>query len=200
MQNAHLGEGAFCVTIRLVKSERIVTLSNSQNNTSLSSLEQTQLSEYESTIERGLNAFIDVGNALLAIRDDKLYRERYITFDDYCRERWNIARAHAYRLMDSAQVIGNLSPIGDTIPANEAQARPLAKLRDESGVMDVELQKQVWQEAVATARDDNVTASHVEQVARKISWGKTGMVYWAHNTLTQYADISEINESHEETK
>ena len=59
--------------------------------------------------------------------DAKLYRASYGTFEDYCRERWGMKRAHAYRLIESSAVVGNLSPIGD-IPATESQARPLAKL------------------------------------------------------------------------
>lgn len=39
-------------------------------------------------------------------------------------------RAHAYRLIESSAVVGNLSPIGD-IPATESQARPLAALPPE---------------------------------------------------------------------
>ena len=39
-----------------------------------------------------------------------------------------MGRAHAYRLIDAAKTVKYLSPIGDTIPANEAQARELAQL------------------------------------------------------------------------
>jgi len=52
------------------------------------------------------------------------------SFEHYCRERWQFARAQAYRLIDSAKVIENLSPIGDK-PATESQVRPLTKLEPE---------------------------------------------------------------------
>ena len=49
-------------------------------------------------------------------------------------------RAHAYRLIESAGVMDNLSPIGDK-PATESQARPLSKLPPEK-------QPEAWQAAI----------------------------------------------------
>lgn len=103
------------------------------------------LLDLEARIERGLATFIEVGSALLEIRDRRLYRERgFDRFEDYCRERWGFNRAHAYRLIESAHVAVALSPIGDT-PANEAQARELARLREPDLIRDV------WQEVRETA-------------------------------------------------
>jgi hypothetical protein len=39
-----------------------------------------------------------------------------------------MGRSHAHRLIDAYDVIRNLSPIGDSLPANECQVRPLAPL------------------------------------------------------------------------
>ena len=39
-----------------------------------------------------------------------------------------MGKSHAYRLIKSYEVIYNLSPIGDKLPANEAQVRPLTQL------------------------------------------------------------------------
>ena len=64
---------------------------------------------------------------LLAIRDGRLYREEWATFEEYCKEKWGMTRRHANRLVESAQVIDNLGPIGPK-PATESQARPLSKL------------------------------------------------------------------------
>lgn len=77
------------------------------------------------------SVFIEVGAALSAIRDAKLYRADFATFEDYCKARWGMARSKAYRYIEAAEVAGHLSPIGD-IPARESQVRPLAALpRDE---------------------------------------------------------------------
>lgn len=67
----------------------------------LSPTESTRLQKCEAVIEKGLQTFIEVGNALLEIRDSRLYRQDYGTFEDYCRKRWKISRAHAYRLIEA---------------------------------------------------------------------------------------------------
>lgn len=91
-----------------------------------------RLAELEVVIERGKAAFIETGTALLEVRESRLYRLGYGTFDDYLAKRWpDISRSYAYRLMDRAEVARVLSPIGD-IP-NEAQARELAPILRSDG-------------------------------------------------------------------
>ena len=36
---------------------------------------------------REMKSFVDVGNALLTIRDRKLYREQFRSFNDYSKEK-----------------------------------------------------------------------------------------------------------------
>ena len=47
-------------------------------------LQVRRLAELELVIERGLKTFVEVGAALLGIRDGRLYRETHATFEDYC--------------------------------------------------------------------------------------------------------------------
>jgi hypothetical protein len=54
----------------------------------LSLTESSRRAELEEVIELGLATFITVGNALLEIRDSRLYRDTHATLEDYCRERW----------------------------------------------------------------------------------------------------------------
>ncbi|EUA09393.1 parB-like nuclease domain protein [Mycobacterium kansasii 732] len=90
--------------------------------------EARALTQHETVIERGIKTFIAVGTALAAIRDQRLYRERYATFENYCHMRWGLSRSRAYRLIDAANVVDSMSPIGDTVPATESQARELMGL------------------------------------------------------------------------
>jgi len=84
----------------------------------------------EQTIEAGMTSFVLVGEALLEVRDSRLYRMNYPTFEAYCKGRWSFGSARAYRLIEAAEVVGAMSPIGD-VPTNEGQARALAPvLRD----------------------------------------------------------------------
>ena len=57
----------------------------------LSTQEQTALAQLEGTIRDGWHGFVTVGEALLTIRDQRLYRAAHRTFGDYCEQ---IGRAH----------------------------------------------------------------------------------------------------------
>lgn len=122
---------------------------------------------YEATIERGLASFMEVGIALMRIRDDRLYRETHERFDDYCKDRWQISPSRAYQLIDGAEAARTVSTIVETKPANESQARPLTLLESPSE------QRAAWKEAVNTAPKNEetgepiITARHVEQVVRE---------------------------------
>lgn len=122
----------------------------------LTTSEESQLAELEAVIERGLQTFVEVGNALMEIRDGRLYRAEYGTFEDYCQDRWGIERRHAYRLIDAAQVVNNVSHGTQILPTSERQARPLTSLTDEQ-------QQVAWWEVVNTAPNGKVTSSHVQR-------------------------------------
>lgn len=122
------------------------------------------LESCERVIESGLQTFVEVGNALLAIRDERLYKESgFKTFEAYCQERWKFERAHASRLMDGAQVAAILSPIGGHL-ANERQARALAPLKDNPAALAA-----AWNEAEQEAREEGkkVTHARIEKVVAK---------------------------------
>lgn len=121
----------------------------------------TRLAECERVIERGLNTFVEVGAALLEIRDSRLYKDNYSTFEDYCRERWGIEKRHAYRLMDAAGVVENVSNWTQILPTNEAQVRPLTGLSPET-------QAQVWQQVIDTAPAGKITAAFVQETVEKV--------------------------------
>jgi hypothetical protein len=136
--------------------------------------EHARLEAHEATIAAGLQTFVEVGNALLAIRDERLYRESHGTFEEYCLQRWVISRPSAYQAIGASQVIHNLSAFADTtgnteivLPTNEAQARPLVGL-------DPELQALVWEKVVATAPNGKVTAAHVTDVVRMLQTRNQG--------------------------
>ncbi len=61
----------------------------------LTSSEATRLAELEEQISSGLATFVAVGQALLEVRDRRLYRQTHATFEAYCRERWGIGRSHS---------------------------------------------------------------------------------------------------------
>jgi phage N-6-adenine-methyltransferase len=121
-----------------------------------------RLLECERVIERGLNTFVEVGAALLEIRDNRLYRGReYDTFEDYCRGQWKWTRQHANRLIASTEVMRNLEPQGSILPTSEKHVRPLVGLPPEQ-------QFQVWQQVVETAPEGKITGAFVQEVVDKV--------------------------------
>jgi len=103
---------------------------------------------------------VEVGAALTEIRDCGLYKAKYKDFEEYCRDRWGYGRTHAYRLIDAAGVISDLSPIGDEVPrpANEAQVRELVQVPPKK-------RAEAWKKSVAAAGEYPVTAKVVRAAA-----------------------------------
>jgi len=104
----------------------------------------TRLQRLEDVIERGLKTFLEVGQALAEIRDQRLYKAHYTTFDQYLRERWRqrLSRSYASRLIQAAQVVA-LLPVGNR-PTTERVARELVPLADQPDVL-----REVWDEVRA---------------------------------------------------
>lgn len=128
--------------------------------TALTTTEHQKYLECNAVIEHGLQTFFDVGNALMVVRNDRLYREEYGTFEDYCQEKWGWTRQHANRLISSAEVVGNLEPMGSILPTTERQTRELARVAPEK-------QRAVWKDVVETAPKGKVTAKHVQAVVKQ---------------------------------
>lgn len=128
----------------------------------LTSDETKQLEHCESVITGGLDTFYAVGSALAEIREARLYRGAYVTFEGYCQGKWGMSRRNANYLIQGAGVVENLGTIVP-LPSTESQTRELAPL-------DPELQKAVWQITLETAPKDDegkplVTAGHIKSVA-----------------------------------
>jgi len=114
------------------------------------------LEKCEQIISKGWDTFIAVGQALTHIRDNRLYRADFRTFEGYCLSKWHYRKAHTYRLIGAAQVMQILSPIGDIpLPRNEAQVRPMLGLKPS----DVQA---VWRRAMASAGSKPITATIVK--------------------------------------
>lgn len=137
---------------------------------SLTSTEVATLASFETVIRQGLDSFVEVGNALAKIRDGRLYRAEFSTFEEYCGSKWNLSKRHVNRLVAAAEVVEDIKPdveptgpVGPTIaPSTERQARPLASVPKEERAT-------VWQEVVDTAPktdagEPKITAAHVQEV------------------------------------
>ena len=133
----------------------------------LSQREEELLVKLESSIEEHLKGFKIVGHALTIIKEEKLYRLNYDTFEEYCAVEWDLSRPRAYQLTDCYMVLNHLSTMVDNnkepkfevLPVNERQTRPLTCLK-------VEQQDEAWAMVVEASKERNVkiTGSFVQSL------------------------------------
>ncbi len=98
--------------------------------TDLTEQETTLLNECEAVVSKGIKAFKEVWGALLEIRDSKLYRKEFRTFEDYCIVKWDLSIRHVNRNLKALDTLNNLGPIGPKT-ITESQLRPLTNLEPE---------------------------------------------------------------------
>jgi hypothetical protein len=76
-------------------------------------------------------SFVEVGDDLREIRDQRLYRiKNYTNFDVYCEAKWGMPRRYADLLIRAAEVYSNVENNCSQrlLPTNESQCRELARL------------------------------------------------------------------------
>jgi hypothetical protein len=120
--------------------------------------ESHELERCEVVIKQGLQTFIEVGQALMTIKEKRLYRISFKTFEDYCTHKWGMVQQSATRLIRAYETVTNLQsePMGSLLPESERQVRPLTSL-------EPEIQKEVWKEVIKT-HGENITAAKVQSV------------------------------------
>jgi hypothetical protein len=119
-----------------------------------------RLCELEAVIQRGLASFVEVGNALLEVRESRLYRAEHATFEDYCKERWGMDRRYANRIIEAVEVANLLGPMGP-IPESERQARELVPLKAEPAKL-----REAWQAVQSSGAP--ITAAAVREAVIKV--------------------------------
>jgi len=75
----------------------------------ISRAEKKRLDELETVIKRNFRAFYAVGKALQEIRDRKLYRSQFATFEGYVKQVWDMGVRHAEHHMAAAGVLDDLT-------------------------------------------------------------------------------------------
>jgi hypothetical protein len=148
----------------------------------LSAKESDRLQVCEAIVEKGLRTFVEVGSALAEIRAKKLYRQDYDTFEDYCRNRWQMVASRARQLIGAAEVVHNLqeqSVTRVTLPTTEKQVRPLLSL-------PAQQRREVWEAAVAASKNGNPTATEVERALQTLC----GKLYTAKPTAAEAQSIN----------
>jgi phage N-6-adenine-methyltransferase len=124
----------------------------------MTQIERTALVEYEAVIAKHVHGFRQVGAALMAIRDQRLYRTTHGTFEQYCAQRWSLSSRHVNRQIEAAVAVEQMGPVGPK-PASERQVRELLAAPPED-------RDEAWGEAVEAAGGEQPTSSQVRAAVR----------------------------------
>lgn len=139
----------------------------------MSVAEKEHLAELETTIKANLRGFYAVGLALREIQEKRLYRQKYKSFEEYCKTKWDAGKRRAYQLISASEVFESVNSCAQkkslSEPINEAQIRPLT--REELSPEDqVECWKAACQKAESAGR--KVTAHYVEEAVIEFIGGR----------------------------
>lgn len=165
--------------MHIAEQSDATSIASTTHNTPLTQVEVEQLAKCEQIIGKGLETYVEVGNALFSIQDKRLYRITHDTFEQYCREKWTFSARQANRLIGGTEVVKNIrrdqlvSKAPLAVPVNEAQARELAHLPPEK---QVEAAGRVAQKkkAAPTAKDFREAAEEVTDAKPRITVTSTG--------------------------
>lgn len=158
----------------------------------LTTAEQTDKTTLMGRVRAGLQTWVEVGTALMELRDRKLWRDEAPDFTSFCQVHFGFSKRRANQLIEATAAVIELEPSGkhasqnglgatenavepsggkhashqdDAKPTSARQAEALAKAPKGE-------RAKVWQEAVATAPKDaagkpKVTAAHVRRVVEQ---------------------------------
>ncbi len=128
----------------------------------LSDAEKVELHECEAVVVTGWNTFVEVGLALARIRQGRLCRDDFDSFDAYCRAKWQYTRVYVNQLISAAQLFTHLAAICvHRKPDHESQVRPLIGLTLEQSQL-------AWECAVALAGEGRITARVVKTAMQQL--------------------------------
>jgi hypothetical protein len=134
----------------------------------LTTAEKTRLAELESAVQTHLESFLTVGRSLCEIRNRRLYRQHFATFEDYCARKWGFSGSRGLDLVRSASVAEHLlagpaASDGEDAPLppdlSPDTLRPLQKL-------EPELQSACWR--LASRITDHPTNHVVSKIVRTV--------------------------------
>jgi hypothetical protein len=140
----------------------------------LSTSERSRLSELEGIVQTNLESFLTAGRALCEIRNKRLFRQGFATFEDYCARRWGFSGSRGLDLARSVSVAEHLlsgaaaPETGDAplpIDLSSEVLRPLQKL-------EPPLQSAVWRLASRVGKPtQHIVAKVVRVVEHAIHEG-----------------------------
>ena len=117
----------------------------------LSDAEQADYFACQTVIEMVCSSFVQIGLAFGRIRDLRLYRNEFDTFEAYCRQKWHYGHRYVNQLIGAAKIVTYLGAIRSLPrPEHETQVRPLLGLPPDQALA-------IWENAHKKAGDGKIT-------------------------------------------
>ncbi len=118
--------------------------------------EGLELNRLEAVIQQGLDAVIEAGVAIGKIRDQRLYRAQYETWEQYCRARWQRTPGRINQIIRGAQAVLTVGDAANNVVITPRAATALGEVPED--------QRRAVLEAATV--DGRVTAAGIAQAAR----------------------------------
>lgn len=95
----------------------------------LSRSQRARLKSLCLTIHQGLSTFLEVGNALRLLRDERLYVEGHKTFESFMKAEFGLPKSVGYQYIQASEAREAMSAIADktALPELEAHYREIVK-------------------------------------------------------------------------
>ena len=146
----------------------------------LSQVEQQDFHRLDGIVSAGMRAGVDAATALFEIRERRLYRAGFATFEEYCQNVHSLTRQYANRLIVAGRVRSEMETIvskkGLPLPDKESHLRELARVEDPKQRVNLygEALKEATKggyhltaEAIAAKVDESQGEKPVEEDAQK---------------------------------
>jgi hypothetical protein len=124
----------------------------------LSIVEQARYASMKHTMKTSEENWL---TAIMVIRNERLYRQEYATFDAFTKAELPYTKRRADQLIEFKETVQRLGTIVPKPPANESQTRELGKLKPED-------QARAWKIALDSAKGEQPTAKQVKAVVMEI--------------------------------
>ncbi|SEI67933.1 hypothetical protein SAMN04488058_101322 [Deinococcus reticulitermitis] len=126
--------------------------------------ERARLLELEEQVMVGASAALLAGRALTEIRDTRLYRGEFASFEEYVSERFGFSRQRAYQLIDYAATAGEFERRGLLLPP-ERLTRALGGVLPDDYQLVLDVTRGVTGKAHPSSADVQATAEVVRDLA-----------------------------------
>lgn len=146
-----------------------------EENDKMTDADLADLARLETHIDRAIAAYRQAGLALKEIRDRRLYRHQFGTFEDYVEVRWNMTRSRAYHMIRAAEVAEQLledsgfagMELGAAVrlPEGDGQARQLLRIPEDQ-------RSEVWNSIIEVTTEEKLTRTRIDEL---LSIAEAGM-------------------------